>query len=65
MGLSDHPDPLLRIQGSAGAGVVFLPGAFCQKHTQAVGFDNSSGSAVTEKMVSQHPSDLHNLVIAI
>lgn len=63
-GLSDHPDPLLEAQGSAGAEVLhelvvlLRSGAFDHKFDKIIGVGHSFGSGIIDKAVSSHPSDL-------
>lgn len=63
-GLSDHPDPLLEAQGSAGAEVLhevvtlLRSGALNFKFSKIIGVGHSFGSAIVNKAVSNYPSDL-------
>ncbi|RSL62923.1 hypothetical protein CEP54_005453 [Fusarium duplospermum] len=63
IGQSEHPGPLLEVQGDAAIAVLHRlvglvrAGSFGTRYTKVVGIGHSLGSKVTESIVSHHPGD--------
>ncbi|KAM5349201.1 hypothetical protein ACJ41O_009024 [Fusarium nematophilum] len=63
IGRSEHPGPLLEVQGDAATAVLHSlnglvrAGAFGTAYGKVVGIGHSLGSKVTESIVSNHPGD--------
>ncbi|KAJ4180119.1 hypothetical protein NW755_011968 [Fusarium falciforme] len=69
IGLSEHPDPLLEVQGDAAIAVLHsliglvCAGPFGTQYAKVVGIGHSLGSKVTESIVSHHPGDFDAIAL--
>ncbi|UPK99709.1 hypothetical protein LCI18_010644 [Fusarium solani-melongenae] len=69
IGRSEHPDPLLEVQGDAAIAVLHSlvglvrAGSFGPQYTKVVGIGHSLGSKVTESIVSHHSGDFDAIAL--